>query len=885
MRTKPPRLAALLIEIVSPRKGRDEIIGDLNERFLGIIRDSGVTTARRWYRSQAVRSTAAFAKHFVWRSKGRRVPRRQKSPGTRRSSGWEFVRSIVADTRIAVRSFRRHPGAIFVAIASLCVGIGTSVTIFSVVDVYMFRSLPFPEADELVHVYTTLPERGWNFNSVSIPVYLDFRDESRTMDIAASYPEDVNLSGGDRPERVGTERVSWNYFEIFQVQPIIGRAFRPEEERDGEHRVAVLSNGLWQRRFGSDPSLVGHTIQLDAEPYTVIGILPPNFRFGLAITDVWTPFGLTGDEARLTNILSPVGRLRPGATVTQAHADISGIADRLAEAYPEVLSGWGGGARDLEDYIVPPESLVGMLILIVAAAFVLLIACTNVANLMLTRASGRAREIAVIGALGASRTRIVRQLLTDSMVVACLGGLLGIPFSWVGTGWFMSLMPAWVPRAEEVGVDGRVLVFAVAATTLTGVLFGIAPALKNSTPNFSQSLKDGARSVAGTQGGGLRKALVVSQVTLALTLLVGSALLVRGYFSLQARETGWNDESVLTFRVSLPQSEYEDGESVRSFYRSLIPKLNALPGVESSGAISILPLQSNSNTFYDVPGQEAPTPQQRPLAEFRYVSPSYFPTMQIAFVAGRNFGDLDRPDTRPVVVVNEMLAELQWPGDDPVGKQVDFWGQTREIVGVIENTMTLHDRTRPMIFLSAEQSPRNSMSLAVRTNGEPTALVESVRDEVAALDANLPLHRVMSMEDVVKEGRLMDTLMAKLMAAIAVVALLLSVSGVYGVISYAVAHRTQEMGIRMALGARGANVLGLVLRQGVLLTGIGIAIGIVTASLTARGMSLWLFGVSPFDAVSFSASILILLVASVAASYFPARRVARLDPLKVLRYE
>ena len=884
MSETPPHIATLLLEIFSPREGRDEILGDLNERFLDVVQNQGLSKAKRWYWGQAIRSSAGFTKQLL-RITG---PRRHRSVGESSEMGqrqsWKLIRTTVVDMRYAFRSFRKQPGAILVAFLSLGVGIGANVTIFSVVDVYMFRSLPYPDPDQLVHVYSTMPERGWNYNNLSIPEFVDFREQSRTTDIAASYPGDVNLSGGDRPERIGSERVSWNYFDVFQISPIIGRTFRPEEERDGAHRVAIISNGLWQSHFGSDPSVLGQTIQLDAEPFTVIGVLPPDFRFGLTMTDIWTPLGITGEES-LAHFLTSVGRLRRGATVQLASADVATIADRLAERDPETRGGWSAGTRSLDRFTTPEESRVGMLISSIAAAFVLLIACTNVANVMLTRAAGRTREIAVMGALGAGRCRIIRQLLTDSMVVALFGGVLGTLMSVAGIRWFMSLMPVWVPRAEEVGIDGRVLAFAVLVTALTGILFGIAPALRNSLPNFSQALKNGGRGVAGTRGNRLRKVLVVSEVTLALTLLVGSTLLVRGFFSLQAMDTGWNEEDLLTFRISLPQSEYADGESTSGFYRALIERVQTMPNVESASGVSALPLQDNWNTLYEIPGQEAPTPQQRPLAQYRYVLPGYFDTMEIASVIGRNFDERDRPDTRPVIIVNEMLANLHWPNEDPIGKQIHLWGETREIVGVVENTMTLHDRTRPMIFTSAYQSPQNSMSIVLRTTSEPASLVESIRTRVAALDPNLPLYRVKSMKEVVKEGRSMDTLMAKLMAAMAVVALVLSVAGVYGVTSYSVAQRTREMGIRMALGAKEGSVSAMVLRQAASLTGIGIVIGTLSASMVARGMSLWLFGVSPFDPISFGGAIAILLGASVAASYFPARRVAKLDPLKVLRYE
>jgi putative ABC transport system permease protein len=880
MKKTPPRLATAVLKIFAPNEGHEEILGDLHERLLYVAQDRGKVRARIWYWTQVLSSSVGFLRQKLQRAGSENTHLTERG-GTKR----ELVRSILADMRYALRSFRTHPGAIAVAIISLGVGIGANVTIFSVVDVYVFRSLPFPDPDRLVEVYSTMPERGWNFNPLSIPVFLDLREQSQTTNVAASYAQDVNLSGGDRPERIGSLRTSWNYFEVFQIQPILGRAFRPEEELDGEHRVAVVGNGMWQRRFGSDPSVIGQTIQLDGEPFTIIGVLPPEFRFGLTIPDVWIPFGVTGDESRGSNMLLSVGRLQPSITVQQADADMSRIADRLAEAYPEVHGGWSAGARNLNDFVVPIEARVGMLITVVAAALVLAIACTNVANIMLTRATARVREIAVMGALGASRARIVRHLLTDSMVVAFLGGFLGILTSVAGIRWYMSLIPPWAPRVEEVGIDGRVLAFAVVVSMLTGIIFGIAPALRNSLPNFSESLKEGARGVSGGRGGRLRNALVVSEVTMALTLLVGSALLVRGFFNLQSLDTGWREENVLTFRLSLPQSEYRDGESVRGFYRPLLQQLEALPGVESAGAISFLPMQSRSNTLYDVPGQEAPTPQQRPLAEYRFLMPGYLETMDIVSAQGRYFDERDRPDTRPVVIVNEMLAELHWPNEDPIGKQVEFWGETREIVGVVENTIVYDQLIRPMILMSALQAPRNSMSVVLHTSGEPNALVDAVRSEVSSLDPNLPLYRMMSMKQVVAESRQMDTLMAKMMAAMAIVALVLSVAGVYGVISYSVAQRTQEMGIRMALGARDRSVLGLVLRQGVLLTGIGIAVGIVFASLIARGMSLWLFGVSPFDAVSFGASITVLLGASLAASYFPARRVAKLDPLKVLRYE
>jgi putative ABC transport system permease protein len=808
-------------------------------------------------------------------------------PMMRRSNRlWDLLHSVTSDIRYAVRSFRRSPGVVIVAAISLGLGIGANVSVFSLADVYLFRQLPYPEADRLVRVYKNMPERGFDYNEVSIPDFLDFRDASRTLEIAASYPRDLNLSGTDRPERVEGELTSWDYFQVLRVQPVLGRAFIPEEEIEGRHRVAVISDGLWRRRFGSDPSVVGRTIRLDAVPFTVVGVLPPGFRFGLDYTDVWTPFGLTGNEGRNTNVLGPIGRLRAGATLEAANAELSAIAERLARAYPESHAGWSAGARDLLLDFTPEEARLGLVILWVAVAFVLLIVCANVANLMLARAAGHMRETAVRGALGASRGRIVRQLLTEAMVISAIGGVLGIFLSVAGIRAIVAILPDWIPRLQEMGLDGRVLLYGLVATTVTGIVFGTTPALQSSKADFLQSLKEGGRGVLGSRSGGLRKALAVSQVTLALTLLVGSALLIKGFFRLQAADPGWAGENVLTFRFRLPASEYPGGESVSGFYNSLLPRLEALPGVESVGGISILPMsRSNTNTFYDVVAQEAADPTHRPLAEFRFIVPGYFETMDIATLQGRSFDDRDGIDARPVVIVNEMLAERHWADEDAIGKRVDLWDATREIIGVVENTLDVERTPRPMLYLSAVQYPRTGMGVVLRTSGDPTSLIGAVRAELSALDPDLPLYAVMSMHTLASRGRQLDAVMAQMMAAMAAVALVLSVIGVYGVISYSVSQRTREIGIRMALGAREGSVLRMVLRQGAMLTGIGVTAGIVSALLVARTLSLFLFGVSPFDLVAFATATALLVCCSLLACYFPARRVAKLDPLEVLKYE
>jgi len=793
--------------------------------------------------------------------------------------------SILADIRFSFRSIRRSPGVIAVAVLSLGLGIGANVTIFSAVDVFMLRPLPYPNADRLVHVYSTVPERGWTYNSVSIPDFLDFREQSRTLDIAASYGGDVNLAGDQGPERLDGERISWNYFQVLQVVPVLGRTFTQEEERAGSHRVAIISHGLWQRRFGGDPSIINSEVLLDGVAHTIVGILPPKFRFREDLTEIWTPFGLTGEESRGSHFMAPVGRLRPGATLEQANAEIATIAERLAQAYPETNQGWGAGVRDLRRQIFSDEFRMGSLISAVAVIFVLLIACANVANLMLARVAGRSRELTVRGALGAGRGRIARQLLTESMLVSFAGGVLGLGLSVVGIRGLVALMPSWFPRVDEIGIDPRVLAFAALITVATGIVFGIAPALQSSRLSFTDALKEGSRGSGGAGGHRLRKILVVSEVALALVLLVSSALLVQGFLRLQTADYGWNSDRLLVFRLALPQAEYQDESAVAGFYRELLPTLATLPGAEAVGGTSILPMQGNSNTFFEIPGRDIGSLRERPLTEVRTVFPDYFAAMETPLLRGRAFGEQDQPDAPPVVIVNEALADLYWPNEDPVGKQILLGGQTRTVVGVTGNTLDTGQYPRPMTFVSAFQRPRWNMGLVVRTRGEPDDLVESVRAAVLRLDPKLPIYGVTTMPDLMKEQRGGDTIMAKIMMVLAAVALVLAVVGVYGVMAYAISQRTREMGIRMALGAQHGNVRSLVLKQGAVLAAIGIVAGIGVALLVTRSLATFLFGVSPFDPAVFGAVAVVLLLASLGATYLPARRATQVDPIQALRAE
>ncbi|HEX9691067.1 MAG TPA: ABC transporter permease [Gemmatimonadales bacterium] len=793
--------------------------------------------------------------------------------------------SILADIRYSLRVIRKSPGIVAVAVISLGLGIGANVTIFSAVDVFMVRPLPYPDADRLLHVFSSVPDRGWMYNSMSIPDALDIREQSRTMDVAFSYGRGFNISGGDRPERADGERTTWNYFQVLQVQPLLGRTFVAEEERDGSHHVAILSYELWQRRFGGEREVIDRTILLDGEPHTVVGVLPAKFRFSQSTAELWTPIPITGEEVRGNHFLAPVARLRPGVELEQADQEAAAIADRLAAAYPESNDGWRAGARPLRELIFSPPFRTGSLVSSVAVAFVLLIACANVANLTLTRVAGRGREIAVRGALGAGRGRIVRQFLTEAMIVSLLGGTVGVAASIAGIRGFVALMPPWFPRVEDIGLSGRVLLFALVITLLTALIFGLGPALQAGRSSPGDALKEGGRGRAGSKADRLRKGLVVAEVALALTLLVASVLLVKGYLRLQTDDAGWDDASVLTFRLSLPAQRYADDEAVTGFYRELLPQLRAIPGVDSASGTSILPRWGNSNSFFGISGQEYPTPGDRPLTEVRSVFPGYFGTMGIPMRSGRALLEGDRLDAPPVAIVNQRLVDLHFPHEDPIGRHIDLRGETREIVGVVSTTLDVDQDPRPMTFLSGLQEPSLSMYFVLRTAADPLSVVDNVRQVILRMDADLPVYRVMSLADHIEQAEGGNTIMAKVMAVLALVAFVLAVVGVYGVMAYWVSQRTQEVGVRMALGAQRRDVLTLVVRQGAVVALTGVVIGLGLAAAATRSLSYFLFGVSPFDLAVFAGVTVILLVFALGATVLPGRRATRIDPCEALRYE
>jgi putative ABC transport system permease protein len=794
---------------------------------------------------------------------------------------------IWQDVKYGLRALRRGKGLIAIAVLSLGIGIGANVSIFSAVDVFMLRPLPYPDSDDLYAAYTTNLERGWNRVSYSVPDFLDLRERSQTIGVAALNGASFNLSGGDRPERLRGQVVSADFFQVLGVGPAMGRGFTPEEEREGLNHVAIISDGLWQRRFGADPNVLGSTVLLDGEVHTIIGVMPPKFWFGWPGNEIWAPIGITGEETRNSHYLDVLVRVGGGTSKDLAQQEVQRIAEQLAVEFPESNRNNGGTLITLHERVFGEGFKMGTLISTVAVLFLLLIACANVANLLLTHAAGRDREVAVRNALGADRTRIVRQFLTEAAIISVMGGLLGLALSVIGIRALVSVMPGWFPRVDEIGLDGRVLLYAAGVSLLTSILVGLAPALQSSKPNTTETLKEGGRGGTAGKSMRLRKALVVGEVSLTLVLLVSSALLVQAFVRVRLADLGFDHSDVLTLRVALPENDYPDTVAIGAFHERLASRIASIPGVEAVGATSIFPLQGNSATYYWLPGEVIEDDSQRKIANYRYVLPGYFAAMDVPVVRGRGLEEGDRAGMRLVAVIDETMAEKHWPESDPIGQRIELYSGPREIVGVVADTRLngAGNTVRPMVYLAALQSMSRSLGWVIETRVPPESVIEAVRAEVRSIDPNIPAYGVRSMRAMIDETLGGDTIMAKIMGVVAVIALVLSLAGVYGVMAYTVSQRTQELGIRIALGAQTGDVLSMVVRQGALLALIGVVVGIGVALGVTRGLSFFLFDVSPFDPLTFGAVAIALLVAGLVATYFPARRATRVDPIVALRAE
>lgn len=789
------------------------------------------------------------------------------------------------DIKYAFRSLRQAPGVFTVAALSLALGVAVNVTLFAGVDILLLRPLDYPNHARLLQVWSDNKERGWDQNSISLPDFVDWRKASTTLSLAAYGGGSYNLADGDRPERVIGPRVSPNFFSLLGVTPALGRFFNQDEETPGRGRVVVLSDQFWRNRFAADSGIVGKPIRLDGQQFTIVGILPKGFRFEDG-SDIYTPLEIPPDADRGNHSYDVIGLLKEGGSLDRANTDLAGIASRLATLYPATNLGMGAHAIMLQDEVVEETARQAGLICMVAVTFVLLIACANVANLLLSRAAGRNRELAVRSALGAARSRLIRQMLTESLILAAAGGALGLVLSIAGIQWLATLIPADFPRVEQLGLDARVLLYGFVVIVATGVLAGIAPAFQVTRGSLTDPLKDGGRGGSmGLKHGRLRASLVVAEISLALVLLISAGLLVKASLQLQYTPLGFDSENALTFSVSLSAREYPDTARVLTVQEALQSRLAALSGVSAVGAVTQLPMAGGSGTYYYVEGEPVPEEGRRPVLQYRTATPGYLGAMKIPLAKGREFTSSDRMGAPKVLVINETLSKRHWPGGDALGHRLVFSSGSYEIVGVVKDVREFGPDDPPpaLAYFSSAQSLARTLRFVVRTTGDPTLIVPATRQEIAAVERDLPPYNMQTLQAHVDDQLQGDMIMPKLLALFGAVALILAVIGVYGVMAYSVSQRTQELGIRRALGAEGRDIVRLVLRQGALLAGLGAVIGLALAFAATRGLSAFLFGVSAFDPAVFSGVTAALVGSAVVASLVPARRATRVDPLVALR--
>jgi len=804
--------------------------------------------------------------------------------------------AFLNDIRYAIRNLLKRPAFTIIATVTLALGIGANSAIFSAVYSLLLKPLPFPEIDRVITIWDKEPTRGYTHNEVAMANYLDWRAQNHSFDQLALYRWwNVNLTGNDTPERIQGFLITANYTDVTGIKPMIGRAFTAEENQPGKGDVAIIANSLWQRRFGADPNVVGKTITVNGVPLTIVGVMPNSLSYPVP-GEIYAPLTIAPELAsnRQSHEFYVVGRLKPGVTVKSAQADIDNITARLQQQYPETNTGLGATVFPIVADTVRKYDT-GVWVAMGAVAFVLLIACANVANLMLARATGRHREIALRAALGATRWRIVRQLLTESVIVALLGGVLGLLIAVWGVEALRAANPGdaakFAPGWNQLGINFPVLAFTIGLSVLSGLVFGLAPALQISKPNLNESLKEGSRQSSG-RSHGLRSSLVVFEVALSLVLLVCAGLFFRSFLTLFKTDPGFNPDHVLTMNLMLPHAKYNEQAKGAAFYKELVQRVKATPGVESAAAVNFLPLGgSNASDAYLVEGAPKPPPGQENDGRYRVCTPDYFKTMRIPIVKGRAFTEQDKAGATPVVIVNETLARKHWPGEDAIGKRIRFdypldkapW---MEIVGIskdVRHELTLE--VTPELYLPHAQDSWNSMVLVARTSVDPASLAGAIRRHVWAIDKDQPVFDVRTMEEVRAISVGLQAFTSTMTAVFAAVALLLASIGIYGVMAFVVTQRTQEIGIRMALGARSVDVLRLVLSNGMKLALIGLLIGLAVAWGVTRFFAKLLFGVQPTDLLTFGVVSACLLAAAFLACYVPARRATKVDPLAALRYE
>jgi putative ABC transport system permease protein len=809
--------------------------------------------------------------------------------------------TLLRDVRYSLRRLRHSPGFATIVVLTLALGIGANTAIFSVVNAVLLRPLPYHEPERLVTINHFYPSLDDLEAPVSAMGFRDYRDRTRSFEgVAVETGWSANLTGTGEPERVPASRVSGAYFRVFGVPAQLGRALLPEEDEPGRNRVVVLSDGMWRRVFGGERSVIGRTVQLNGEGYQIVGVMPPGFRgFFNNQADLWTPLALRPDQFDPNNYtneyLNLSARLRPGVTLEQARTEMTAFAEQLRRDYPgNIPTQWTLRVKSLNE-LATGRIRTALLVLLGAVGFVLLIACANVANLLLARAASRTKEIAIRSALGAERWSLARQLLTESVLLALVGGVLGLALAYATVRSLVATIPN-LPRADEIGVDATVMLFTLAVSVLTGLLFGLAPAIGSTRANLQETLKEGGRSAAAdVSGSTVRRALVVAEVALALTLLVGAGLMLRSVARLQGVNPGFDPDRLLTFNLSLPRAKYPSDTAQALFFERAMEVIAAVPGVRGAGATSELPFGGGWSTGgFTIEGYQPPDGQPGPWGDIRIVTPGFFQALRIPLRQGRVIEERDGLGAPPVAVVDEELVRRYFPNESPIGKRLTFGpapGDTVPrwitIVGVVGHTMHegLDAEPRIQLYLPHALAGGGLMSVAVRASGDPLALTGAVRRAIHSVDPDMPMSTIRTMDDLLEASLGQRRLSMILLGGFSGIALLLASIGIYGVMSHSVTQRRRELGIRMALGAARSRVLALIVRQGMTLALLGVGIGLAGAFALTRLLESQLYGVTATDPATFALVALTLTGVALAAMLVPGVRATRVDPGVVLREE
>lgn len=817
--------------------------------------------------------------------------------------GGGVFETVMQDVRYGARMLAKHKAFTAVAVITLALGIGANTAIFSVVNELLLRPLPYRDAERIAMLWEVSPQ-GRRQNTTSRANFRAWRDQNSSFaQMAAFTDQRFNLTGDGEPEELSVQMATPEIFKVFGVDPILGRTFSPDDDGAGKTPVVVLSYALWQRRFGGQSNIIGQPITLNGVKFTIIGVMPASFQFHIKHrsgtgrpAELWTilpmPIGPGANERG--RFLSVVARLKDGVSAEQAGAELRTIEARLSDEAPQFNKNYSAEVLPLREQFFGNVRR-PLWLMLGAVGFVLLIACANVANLLLSLATAREKEIALRAALGARRGRIVRQLLTESLLLALLGSALGLGFAWIGIKALVAISPRDLISLQSVGLNVSVLLWTLGVSLLTGMIFGLAPALHISRLNLNDSLKEGGKSESAQAGGSrrLRSALVVSEIALAVVLLASAGLLIKSFVRLQQVDRGFDTDNILTMVVRLPDAGYKEDPQVVNFFVQALERIRSLPAVRSAGVINFLPLYGGlgSSTGFKIEGRPEPPPGQGPGTDVRVVDAGYFETMGIPLLRGRNFSNLELREPRRVILINEALARKHFGNEEPIGKRLDvamfenpIWC---EIIGVVGNVRydSLIDESPPAVYFPHPDLAYSFMTLVIRTDGEPASLAPAVQREIRGLDPNQPVSDVRTMDQVMSEWVSRSRFNTLLLGLFAGLATLLSAVGIFGVMNYSVALRTRELGLRLAIGAQPRQVLLLVLKQGLVLTAVGVAVGLAAAFALTRLLSGLLFGVEAVDVSTFTTISILLVFVSLLACYLPARRAMRIDPLRALRYE